>query len=63
MNRSQAELRNGGTHGIDDGDIRLEVVLRHRRTAIVGFLLVVFTFLGVNLVAGGKHSYTSLLVG
>jgi ABC-type transport system involved in cytochrome c biogenesis permease subunit len=31
--------------------------------AILGFLLVVFTFLGVNLLAGGKHTYTSLLVG
>jgi len=45
---------------------RLTVGWRGRRAAvlaIVGFLLVVFTFLGVNLVAGGKHSYTSLLVG
>jgi cytochrome c-type biogenesis protein CcsB len=42
---------------------RLTVGWRGRRAAIlaiVGFILVVFTFLGVNLVAGGLHTYASL---
>jgi cytochrome c-type biogenesis protein CcsB len=42
---------------------RLTIGWRGRKAAIlaiVGFLLVVFTFLGVNLLLGGLHSYANL---
>lgn len=42
---------------------RLTVGWRGRKAAIlaiVGFLLVVFTFLGINLFPAGKHAYASL---
>jgi cytochrome c-type biogenesis protein CcsB len=42
---------------------RLTVGWRGRKAAmlaIVGFLLVVFTFLGINLLPGSKHAYASL---